>query len=424
MASLRKHPRSPFWFACFTLPDGTRTQRSTRVPVGGVQKTDFGPLQKLLNDLLGAKLTISEDANADGVLDAREAKRLAQRIANQFEDAAGQARAGHFSETQARKVIADIFTLANADTLPSSTAGDFLDSWLKRKELEAGDKTHARYTSVAMQFKEYLGAKAGRDVSNITAADITKFRDSIAKRVTPGTVNVSLKILRSAFAQARRDGLIDVNEAERVTLLKRKDRFERRPFTLEELKRILEAASDEWRGMILFGLYTGQRLGDIASLTWNNVDLQREELRLVTSKTGRRQIIPLAPPLLRYVESLPAGDTPAAPLFARTYATAQRHQHAGNLSNEFYNILVAAGLAQKKSHKPTGKGRSAKREQNELSFHSLRHTATSLLKRAGVSESVAMEFVGHDSTSVSRQYTHIDTATLKQAAAKLPDVTR
>ncbi len=33
-----------------------------------------------------------------------------------------------------------------------------------------------------------------------------------------------------------------------------------------------------------------------------------------------------------------------------------------------------------------------------------------------------MEFVGHDSNSVSRQYTHIDTATLKEAAAKLPDV--
>lgn len=89
-------------------------------------------------------------------------------------------------------------------------------------------------------------------------------------------------------------------------------------------------------------------------------------------------------------------------------------------------MLVAAGMATKKSHKADpekGKGRSAKREQNEVSFHSLRHTATTLLKSAGVSDAVAMEFVGHDSKSVSRQYTHIDTATLKQAAAKLPDVT-
>jgi integrase len=231
-----------------------------------------------------------------------------------------------------------------------------------------------------------------------------------------------LKIIRSAFAQARRDGLVDVNEAERVTLLKRKSRFERRPFTLPELRRILEVASDEWRGMILFGLYTGQRLGDLAALTWQNVDLQRGELRLVTNKTGRRQIIPMATPLLRYLETLPAGDKPDAPLFPRIYETAQRHKHAGNLSNEFFNTLVAAGLAQKKTHKATGKGRSAKREQNEISFHSLRHTATSLLKSAGVSDAVAMEFVGHDSATVSRQYTHIPTEALKHAAAKLPDV--
>ena len=158
------------------------------------------------------------------------------------------------------------------------------------------------------QFKKFLGANAKRDITNITAADISKFRDKLAERVTPGTVNVAVKILRSAFAQARRDGLVDVNEAERVSILKRRTRFERRPFTLPELKRIIEVANDEWRGMVMFGLYTGQRLGDIATLTWQNLDLQRAELRLVTGKTGRRQIIPLAPPLLSFIESLPPGQ--------------------------------------------------------------------------------------------------------------------
>jgi integrase len=204
-------------------------------------------------------------------------------------------------------------------------------------------------------------------------------------------------VLRSAFAQARRDGLTSTNEAERVTLLKRRsDRFERRPFTLPELRRILETANDEWRGMIMFGIYTGQRLGDIARLTWANLDLQRGELRLVTIKTNRRQILPLAPPLVRFIEKMSTSDKPDAPLFPRIHETTLRHKHAGNLSNQFQGILVAAGMAEKQSHKATGKGRSAKREQNEVSFHSLRHTATTLLKSAGVSDAVAREFIGHD----------------------------
>src|SRR5438270_13976257 len=49
---------------------------------------------------------------------------------------------------------------------------------------------------------------------------------SIISSTAPHNSNVAVKILRSAFAQARRDGLVDVNEAERVTLLKRRDRFQ------------------------------------------------------------------------------------------------------------------------------------------------------------------------------------------------------
>src|SRR5437870_5361900 len=161
MASIRKKERSPFWFACFTLPDGTRTQRST------------------------------------GTTDRRKA----ERVANEYEDAARSASEGRFIESRARRTIANIFALANSEILPSSTTKDFLDAWLNRKELEAGPKTYDRYAIVVSQFKEFLGGKAKRDVSNITAADITRFRDDLAKRVTPGTVNVNLKILRSAFAQ-------------------------------------------------------------------------------------------------------------------------------------------------------------------------------------------------------------------------------
>jgi integrase len=282
---------------------------------------------------------------------------------------------------------------------------------------------------VVDQFKDALGAKARGDISNVTAADISRFRDAMARKLSRGTVNGGLKIMRSAFGQARRDGLVDVNEAERVPILKKRqsESFERRPFTLDELKRILAAAKDEWKGIILTGLYTGQRLGDIATLTQVNLDLQQQQLQLVTQKTGRRQNIPLAGPLLRYFEALPSSDIPDAPLFPKAFAVVQESGRVSQLSNQFYNILVAANLAKRKTHHAPKdaekrKGRSAKRELNPISFHSIRHTATSLLKRAGVSDVVAREIIGHDSEDVSKIYTHIDTATLKAALDKLPNI--
>jgi len=67
--------------------------------------------------------------------------------------------------------------------------------------------------------------------------------------------------------------------------------------------------------MILFGLYTGQRLGDIASLRWNNLDLVRGELRLSTRKTDKTLVLPLAAPLRKHLESLsPSLNEPFAPI--------------------------------------------------------------------------------------------------------------
>jgi len=86
-ANIRKKDRSPFWFACITLPDGTRTQRST------------GTIER----------------------------RTAQRIANEYEDAARDASSGRCVESRARKVIADIHAIANTDKLPGSTTQGFLE---------------------------------------------------------------------------------------------------------------------------------------------------------------------------------------------------------------------------------------------------------------------------------------------------------
>jgi integrase len=68
--------------------------------------------------------------------------------------------------------------------------------------------------------------------------------------------------------------------------------------------------------------------------------------------------------------------------------------------------------------------RSQAREPSELSFHSLRHSAVTLLKASGLSDFFAREIVGHESAAVSRQYTHLSTADLRTAMRRLPDVTK
>ena len=88
---------------------------------------------------------------------------------------------------------------------------------------------------------------------------------------------------------------------------------------MDEIKRILKACEhdQEWYGLVLFGLYLGQRLGDLSRLTWRAVNLDTGEIAFVTQKTGRRIHIPMIQPVLDYLTTLPASDDPNAHIFPK-----------------------------------------------------------------------------------------------------------
>ena len=225
------------------------------------------------------------------------------------------------------------------------------------------------------------------------------------------------------FKAARRDGVLSDDPCEFVDTIRATEAaIQRRAFSIPEIQAVLSVADEEWRSMVRFGLYTGQRLADLALLTWANIDLARGEIRLATRKTGRRMILPIAAPLREHIEGLAAGDKPDAPIHPRAHAVVVKEKKSGSLSNQFADLLAQAGLREKKSHKRTedSQGRNARRESHALSFHSLRRTATTLLHEAGVPAAVAQELIGHDSEEIHRLYVKVGTEAMDKAAATFP----
>jgi integrase len=353
-------------------------------------------------------------------------KKQALEICRTWHKAALKARNGKLSVDAAREVIArgvsDVFTAVNVESLPSASIKAWFETWLETKAIEAEQSTHDRYKCIVDRFTEFLGERANRDLSTLQASDIARFRDREAKERARATANLGLKVLRVCFGEAVRQGVLTVNPGARVKLLKSSKESKRRAFTLSEIKRILKACGDdeEWRGLVLFGLYLGQRLGDLAKLTWRAVNLESGEVAFTSRKTGRRIVLPLVQPLQDYLASLPASDDANAYIFPRA-ASAKR---TASLSGEFREILADTGLVEPHTHESTGKGRSAARELSEVSFHSLRHSSVTMLKASGLSDVFAREIVGHKSEAVSRQYTHLSTDDLRNAMQRLPDVTR
>lgn len=380
MASLWKHPQSKYWVACFTDHTGKQRKKSTKT-------TD---------------------------------KKAALKFANTLEDAYRR----RLSEAQFRKVLGDAYKEIHAEPLSSSTIASFLNGWVKRKEKEVSQSTFHKYKTVSSRFLEFLGESADKDLNYLNSKVFVGFRDAIAEKLSVASANGYLKVLRVAFKDAWRDNLMLDNPAAKTPILKRSASEEntRRAFTLDELKRVLAVATPEWKGIIVCGLYTGQRLGDLVRLRWNAVDLAQKEIRFLTSKTGRPVVLPIAKPLLEHLVGMESTDDPTAPVFPKAYKIVETNGKTAALSNQFYDIMAAAALVPLRGHRKIESKEGKARQANSVSFHCLRHTATSLLKNAGVSEAVAMDIIGHESKAVSLNYTHIDTDAKRNALERLPDI--
>jgi integrase len=300
--------------------------------------------------------------------------------------------------------------------LTTYTVRSWLDSWIAGRT-DASKATLVAYRHGIELFLKFLGARAARPLTTLQPKEVEDFKQALAKRVAASTVNTAIKVLKASFNNAVTKRHLEFSPAEHIENIE-VETGNRRPFTSAELKSLLQAANAEWRTMILVAFYTGLRLRDCANLTWQNIGLHSNTINVLTQKTSRRQDLPLANTLSRHLQTL-AGDDPDAPLCPTLHG-----KNASWLSGQFYAIMTKAGLvsvrdAKKKS---TGKGRDAKRNTTCISFHSLRYNTTSALKSAGVSDSVAMDIVGHDTVSVSRNYTKIDDAAKRAAINKLPDI--
>ena len=346
----------------------------------------------------------------------------AEKIATHYADAGRKRRTAR----QVRDVITSLHKEITGEDLPRHSFREFVESWLTRKKPEVASSTLAFYRGALMKFTAFLGAKADAELTGITDKDVENFRNREAETLTPKTVNHDLKCLRMLFRAARQSKAISDDPTEFVSVAKKSASVRRRPFTIPELKAVLAVADEEWRSLILCALYTGQRLGDLAVLTWANIDLQRGEIRLVTRKTSKTLILPIAAPLQKHLDTIPMRDDPDAPLHPRAFAIVREQQgKTGHLSNQFADLLAQAGLREKKAHRKTngaGVGRGVGSSTGGLSFHCIRHAAVSLMKDAGIPEAAVMEMVGHDSEQMSAHYTHVGRDALVKAAASLPDL--
>lgn len=186
-------------------------------------------------------------------------------------------------------------------------------------------------------------------------------------------------------------------------LLKKNANARDRILSSEEFDRLMAAAAPHLRPVIAVGYYAGLRLGEILPLTWNKVDLKAGVIRLeaTDTKDHEARTVPICGPLYRILKGIPRRAIYADRVFL----------YDGQPFKEIYGAMATAcekaGIAY---------GRFAK---NGFTFHDLRHTFNTNMRKAGVAESVIMAITGHATREMFDRYNTIDPGDRKDAVDRL-----
>lgn len=388
-----KGKASPFWYAAFNYrgPDGrlVRVKKST------------------------------------GTADKREA----QRLANELDRQANELSSGRLTVERMREALFDLTERITGESVADYTALAWLREWLEQKATTTKPRSFARYRTVIERFIVFLGNKAKGGLQHVRPADVRSYRQAeMDAGKAAHTCNLEVKIISMPFRKAQKLGIIRLNPAEGVDSLE-SDSERRSPFTLEQVRAILAHAPDaEWRGLIMLAFYTGARLGDCAAMRWGNVDVKAGVVNFTPMKTkrgkhGRQVFIPMHPSLHAFMKKMTAPKDGEAFLFP-TLATMRLPGYSG-LSRRFQDIMVTAGVSAPLARE-RGKARAGVtnkgREVRSLTFHSLRHTLTSLMHNAGVTAELRMQVTGHSTEEAHERYTHTELETLRGALASVPSL--
>ena len=373
MASVHRQPRSPYYRAAFTAPDGRRVYRSTK-------QTD---------------------------------RNKAFAVALEWGRAAKIAMRGELVEAQAREVLKDIMARADiGETIQTVSIADHFREWLDTKEARKSAGTAERYGCAVKGFLASLGTRATKPLTALTARDVDRYLDARMKSgVAPRTAILDVKVIRTALNAARRKGLIPTNPAEAVELPEAQG-VERGTFTTAEVGMLVNEAHGEWKTLILLGYYTGARLGDCARMTWEAVNLTTGVLTYTQSKTGHKVTAGLHRYLLAHLETLSGTDNTDPFIMPGMAALRPGGRHG--LSEGFKRIMRKAGIDTQ-----TVKGAGV-RNISKRSFHALRHSFNSALANAGVDQERRMKLTGHTSKAINRGYTHHELEILRADVNKMP----
>jgi len=262
------------------------------------------------------------------------------------------------------------------------------------------DKNIRSFEREESLFRLWISKTIGdRPLRKIGVVDLDRLKSAMTDAgLKPRTIEYALAVVRQVFNYARHTGFYD---GESPTKLVKKPKVNNARLRYlehseaETLLEILGKMSLDVRDMALLSLHCGLRAGEIAALTWNNVDLSKGLLTLLDTKHGDR-VVRVTGAVKAMLEGRPRRDVAGLVFPARAIHAGDPERKHVAISKTFARAVDSLGL---------NAGRADARER--VCFHTLRHTFASWHVLAGTDLYTLGKLMGHKTPSMTARYGHL-----------------
>lgn len=215
----------------------------------------------------------------------------------------------------------------------------------------------------------------------------------LGRRRSPATINRYHVAISSVFKEARKRWMWVTDNPARGVARGQENAGRVRYLSDQERADLLDACKNsDWDGLhllVILALSTGARLGELWSLTWSSIDMQKGTALLEDTKNGERRMLPLVPTVQDALTDwgrirtlgvdlvFPSANDPSVPV--------------GESFREHWNVALAdAGIT-------------------DFRFHDLRHSCASYLAMNGATLLEIADVLGHKTLAMVKRYSHLST---------------
>ena len=292
----------------------------------------------------------------------------------------------NITKTFLTKKQASLFALKLEDSSQNHQAyssklsfNELVESYLSNAYL--GTKPQMQHS----RLKHWLGILGDKSIIDINRSDVEAGLRSLPEGLSNTTINKYKKLVSVVFNYGIRElGLLDNPTRYIRSLPEKKGRT--RYLSDNEREGLFKACRDsKWDKLyllVLIAITTGARRGELLSLHWNDIDIDKQTAYVLTSKNGEPKVLPLTDSVIKELQRFSQNDS------SLIFASEIKPDRPYIFFKQWKRVRDEAELI-------------------DFRFHDLRHTTASYLAQNGATLLEIADVLGHKQIEVTKRYAHL-----------------